>query len=106
MVEKNGTRNLTYLLIAVIGGGGGGAGGTWAYFSSLAPSQIEAMARPDPFTGIQAQGLINRIERLERHTDNHPDEANKFDSRITRLEANQNTILKNQDRILNRLDRP
>ena len=73
MPENNGKINghLPYILIALLGGGvvgtGGGAGGSWLYFSRLAPAQIQEMARPYPFTSLDAEKLINRLEALEEH---------------------------------------
>ncbi len=93
------------IAVAVIGAFLGSTGTIAVY---LGTPFGQEMARPDPFTGSQATALIARIEHLEaeiiRHTANHPDQTNQFDRRITTLEIHYEQILKNQDRIIERLD--
>ena len=93
----NGFRNS--ILVAVASAIVGGTGGP-VLLLKLNPSAL----RPDPYTGTQGLVLETRIEALEYHTRNHPDAAGQFDRRITTLEANQNIILANQIRILEKLD--
>ena len=66
-VQTNGRfTTLIYLLIAVIGGGGGGGIGSYLWVRNLAPDELQEIARPYPFTSIQASALEARIVALER----------------------------------------
>jgi hypothetical protein len=62
---KNGQLLIT-LVISVIGAIGGAGGGSYIYFSRLAPSQLEAIARQDKFTGTEGAAIIRRLAALER----------------------------------------
>ena len=69
----------------------------------------QAVVRPDPFTGTQAQALERRLTALEYHVMNHPDVGLRADVAVLRSDilttiAKQETIIKNQDRILDKLD--
>ncbi len=103
-ISANGRANYP-IAVAIIGAFLGSTGTVAVYLGSPLAQEI---TRPDPFTGSQAAALIARIEHLEaeiiRHTANHPDQTNQFDRRITTLEIHYETILKNQDRIIERLD--
>jgi hypothetical protein len=101
--DKNGYRNIhmaLYFLGAVLSG----AGGNYLWMRNVAPEVVA----PDRFTGTQGSALISRMEHLETeirgHQNNHPDKQNQFDRRITTLEAQYAVILRNQERILDRLD--
>jgi len=94
---KDGAKHLAiagYIFGAFISG----LGGNYLVMRNVAPETIA----PDRYTGSQGEALERT---LEYHLSNHPDIANQFDRRITRLEAQYAIILANQDRILNRLDR-
>ena len=63
---KNGTRWF-FPLVYILGSGVGASGGTYLYLDSgLGPSQVQELARPDPFTGTQGAALDRRISDLER----------------------------------------
>ena len=67
------------------------------------------IARPDPFTGSQGAALVERVDNIESeiesHIHNHPSDVNRFDRRITTLEVQYASILSNQQKIIDRLDR-
>lgn len=97
-------------LIAAVSAAIGSGGGISLFFGSDIGQKI---TRPDPFTGSQAAALIVRIERLEReienHTERHPDAALRNAIAILQAEsaeakAERAQIIRNQDRILDRLD--
>ena len=97
---KNGLKPVflaLYFLGVVLSGGGG----TYVWLRTTAPQVV----RQDPFYGRQGEVLAARISSLEDHVKNHPDMTNRFDARITRLEAQYTIILANQQRILDRLER-
>ena len=54
---------------------------------------------PDRYTGQEGRSLE---AKLEYHLENHPDR--NLDVRVTRLEAQYEITIKNQDRIIQRLD--
>ena len=69
MVEEEKIHNGTWLIplvVSILGSVGGAGGGSYLYFSRLAPSQLESLARPDPFTGAEAQELTRRITEVEK----------------------------------------
>jgi hypothetical protein len=78
-----------------------GIGGSYAWLNQVGPDIV----RPDPYTGAQARGLESRINALEYHVRNHPDQTNQFDRRITVVETNQRVIIANQERILSKLEK-
>jgi hypothetical protein len=96
----------TPIAVAVIGAFLGSSGTVALVFSSPIGQEI---ARPDPFTGSQAAALIRRLENVEEdlhgHVTKHPDDVNQFDRRITTLEVQYASIIANQGRIIERLDR-
>ena len=100
---KDGIRSI-YLALYFIGAVLSGAGGNYLFMRSVGP---ETMA-PDRFTGTQASALISRINHIESlidlHTAQHPDISNQYDRRIAVLESQYEIIIKNQDRIILRLD--
>ena len=92
------------ILVAVIGAIGGGFGGTYLLLDSgLATTSLQTVARPDPYTGTQGRALESVVTR---HIDNHPDATNHFERRIATLEAQIGVMIRNQERILDRLERP
>lgn len=104
----------TPVIVAVIGAFVGSLGTVTVYLGTPVGQKI---ARPDPFTGSQAAALAGRVGRtesqIEYHIDRHPDETNNFALRIAALEAQsaalvaQNgEIIRNQERILKRLNAP
>lgn len=97
----NGSRGWTILLSTVLAGTIGSGGGVFIYMQNLGADQLQQMARPDPATGSELRQIR---KNLQRHLDNHPDIVNQFDRRITRLEIRLETIIKNQNRILERLN--
>lgn len=100
---KNGIRVWIPVIVAIIGTFGAGAGANYLLISRS--GTLQEIARPDPFTGSEAAALTARVTSLEYHVKNHPDMTNRFDARITRLEAQYTIILANQQRILDRLDK-
>ena len=102
--KRNGNKYLP-AVVAIIGAALGSTGTVAIVFNTPFGQSI---ARPDPFTGTQAASLKAEImglrEILTRHLDSHPDEVNKFDRRITYLEAQTEVIIRNQERMLDRLD--
>lgn len=90
-----------YLAGAVLSG----AGGNYLWLRSTGPEVV----RPDPFTGSEARQLRAELDTARRqlryHLENHPDIQNRFDARLTALEAQYAIMIANQERILNRLDR-
>jgi len=95
----------TPVAVAIVGAFLGSAGTISIYLGTPAG---QSFARPDPFTGSQAATLQNDLDTLEdtvnSHVSNHPDAVNSFDRRIATLEAQYVVILRNQERILDRLD--
>lgn len=70
--------NGRYLLAIVAGaiGAVGSAGGTtYVFLSGLAPSQMETMARPDPFRGSEGDALKRQLNNLQRQVDQLPPRA-------------------------------
>ncbi|NNF66363.1 MAG: hypothetical protein HKM98_02525 [Gammaproteobacteria bacterium] len=72
------------LAVAAMLGSGSGMGGTVLYLNNIAPADLQRIARPDPATGTQLRALQRE---MEYHFKNHPDIVNRFDRRLTRLEA-------------------
>lgn len=95
----------TPTLVAIVAAAVGSLGTVSIYLGTPFGQEI---TRPDPFTGTEAAALIRRFDRLESriggHLTQHPDKSNQYDRRIATLEAQYTVILKNQDRILDRLD--
>ena len=86
------------LFVAIVSSIVGATGGPYLMVR-IAPDAL----RPDPFTGEQGRALTHRLERVERHVDNHPDAAQRFDARISTLEAQNRLILMQLDRIEDRM---
>lgn len=61
--------------------------------------------RPDPFTAQDGRIHDSRIQRLEEHVKNHPDQTKQFERRIIELEIRLQVIIDNQQRILERLSK-
>lgn len=91
----NGKRAFILALVSAIVGG---AGGPLLLVKLNGPSVF----RPDAFTGSQGAALE---KQLEYHIKNHPDALHNFDRRITKLETQNEIIIKNQFRILDRIER-
>lgn len=100
----NGLRPV-FLALYFLGAVVSGAGGNYLWLRSTGPEVV----RPDPFTGSDARQLQSEIDTTRRqfryHIENHPDIENRFDARLTALEAQFVILIANQERILNRLDR-
>lgn len=100
---KNGrTALIIATLSALVGGTGGPLLAVKLGFSDA--------LRPDPFTGTEGRVIERRLESLEFHVRNHPDVALRLDIAELKEEAaaarkERELIIRNQDRILNRLDR-
>jgi len=94
---KNGLKPV-FLALYFLGVVLSGSGGTYVWLRTTGPE----MVAPDRFTGTEAAAL--KLE-INQHIRSHPDQENRFDARITRLEAQYTIILANQARILDRLDR-
>ena len=66
------------------------------------------LVAPDRYTGAEAAALIGRFDRLESnfgtHISQHPDKNNQYDRRIAVLESQYATLLRNQQRMLDKLD--
>lgn len=85
---------LIALVAAVLGSAGGAGGGTYLYFNSLAPQQVEAIARPDPAYGSEVREIE---EELESHLRNHPDR--NLDLRISLLERDMERLRMEMERL-------
>jgi hypothetical protein len=100
---KNGTKHIV-LLGYFCGAFVSAIGGNYLVMRQMAPEIVA----PDRFTGTEAQSLIRDLEHIDQslrsHLNAHPDMVNQFDRRIIRLEEQYKVILKNQERILKRLD--
>ena len=94
---KNGSK-WTPVVVAIVGAFLGSAGTISIY---LGTPTGQKLARPDPYTGTQAAALE---DKLNDHLQSHPDRL--LDIRVTRLETQYTIILNNQQRILDRLERP
>ena len=94
---QDGLRNpvLVAIVSACLGGGSTGA-------IYLATPAAQKLARPDPATGTELRELEKEVRE---HLRAHPDQINRFDARLTALEAQYVIILSNQARILDRLDK-
>jgi len=103
--EKRDGHKWNPVLIAVISSIIGSGGGVALVFNTPFG---QSFARPDPYTGTQAASLIRRFDMVEssmnKHIREHPDLSNRYDRRIATLEAQYEIIIKNQDRILGRLN--
>ena len=55
---------LIALVVAIIGASGGAGGGTWLYLSNAGVEQLQAITRPDPFTGAQGTEIKRELDRL------------------------------------------
>jgi hypothetical protein len=104
---QNGKRNghtWNPVVVGVVSAILGSGGAISLVFGTPVGQQI---ARPDPFTGKQGAALLERVSHLERDSDNHyRSHADlKFDRRITVLETQYSSILANQARIMEQLDR-
>lgn len=103
--DRHNGNKWTPVLVAVVAAAVGSLGTVSIYLGTPLGQEV---ARPDPYTGTQAAALIRRLEQEESnlrvHVSQHPDKYNQYDSRIARLEASYLVIIKNQDRILDRLD--
>ena len=99
----NGMRNL-YLALYFLGAVISGAGGNYLFMQNISPDIIA----PDRFTGEQGHALIERVSHvsdvIDFHVNNHPDRENSFDRRIAVLESQYVTVIKNQERIIYKLD--
>ena len=64
---NNGTNGRMALNIAIylISGFVGGGSGVYFYFDRVGPSQLQTIARPDPFTGSQGLDLQRRLREHE-----------------------------------------
>jgi len=93
---------LIAIVSSILGSGGG-------IFVVLSTPVGQSVAAPDRFTGTEAAALKSRINHIESGMDNHirahPDLLNKYDGRLSSLEAQYTLILQNQGRILDRLDK-
>lgn len=72
------------IILATLLGSGSGMGGTVLYLNKIAPDELLRIARPDPATGTELRAIQRE---LQYHLHNHPDVINRFDRRISRLEA-------------------
>ena len=84
------------LTLAVCGGAGGAGGGTFVYMRTLGQAQLESYARPDPFTGSQANELARRIRALELRVANLPPSELTGDIRVIKSEIK--TLQRDLDR--------
>lgn len=102
-VVKNGKRNgLSYrqtFVVATISAVLSGSALPWL-LSSIGVNPY----RPAAFTSHDGKVLERRIESLEAHLTNHPDQTGQFDRRITTLEVKLDVLISNQQRILDRLN--
>ena len=78
------------MVIAAVLGSGSGMGGTVFYLNNIAASDLQRIARPDPATGTELRALSRD---MQYHFKNHPDVVNRFDRRISRLEAQTEMLM-------------
>ena len=99
------------LAIAIISAMLGSSGGVALVYNTDIGQSI---TRPDPFTGSQGAALSTEVQYLKEsvdgHLQNHPDgelsaRMSLAEVNISRLQAQFELILANQDRIINRLDK-
>lgn len=109
--KRNGKDKFLNLLVPSILAAIGASGGIYI---ALGTPVGQDWARPDPFTGSmaeEAQRVVNsRIGRLEDHVRNHPDVGLRaaiysLREELSASKATQEVIIKNQDRILDKLDK-
>ena len=100
---KEGLRSI-YIALYFLGAVLSGAGGNYLFMQNIAPDTIA----PDRFTGSEAHQLIERVSRIEDtvefHIGTHPDKTQSFDRRIAVLESQYTTLIRNQQRIIDKLD--
>ena len=78
------------MVIAAVLGSGSGMGGTVFYLNNISADDLQRIARPDPATGTQLKALQREIKY---HLQNHPDVVNRFDRRLSRLEAQTEILM-------------
>lgn len=105
---NNGSRGLngrTAFVVAVLSAAVGSLSGP-LLLVQFGGSDVVA---PDRFTGTEGAAIDARLRHVEQeiqgHLDNHPDQINRFDRRITALETRIDIMITNQQRMLDRLDR-
>lgn len=95
---------------AVVGAILGSGGSLGVIFSTPIGQEL---ARPNPYTSVQAKTAYDkidfRLQRLEKHIDNHPDAALRAAiaaviADVAEGKAERRLIISNQSRILDRLD--
>ena len=91
---KDGVRSI-YLGLYFLGAILSGAGGNYLWMRNVGPDIVA----PDRFTGTQASALESK---LDSHLRNHPDRP--LEIRVSRLEEQYASIIRNQNRILDRLN--
>ena len=108
--DKKTNGKWTPVLIAVISAALGSSGGIALVFNTPFG---EGLARPDPWTATQADARYKqtnaRLNNLEGHVRSHPDAELRAEIADLRADyrafkASQDLIIKNQDRILLKLD--
>lgn len=104
-VKKSGLSYRQTVVVAVVSAVLSGSGVPW-FLSALGVNPF----RPDPFTRSDGLVLERRIEKLEGHVDRHPDVELRAAIADLRAEASaakseRLLIIKNQDRMMQRLDR-
>jgi len=101
--DRHAGNKWTPVLVAIVGAALGSLGTISIYIGTPAGQKI---ARPDPFTGSQADALIARIGHLETkingHMFSHPDRA--LELRVNTLESNYNHLVETLDRIERKMD--
>ena len=98
-VMKDGLNRRNALVVAVLSAILGSTGGPFVLTKfGVNPYRV------DPATGTEVRLLQDKVKRLQNHVDFHPDVVNKFETRITAVETNQLVIIRNQERILDKLD--
>lgn len=85
MTDKtnNNGRNgkLIHLAIILFSSVGGAGGGTFIYLNAVAPAQIQAVARPDPFTGTDGQAIRQQLAELRQTINNQQRQIDRLPPR-------------------------
>lgn len=105
-VKSNGLSTKHTLVVAIVSAVLGSTGGPYLLDRLLGFNPYRA----DPFTGTEAALLASRLERIEDHVENHPDVELRASIALIRADiaearAEREQIIRNQDRILDRLDK-
>jgi len=94
---KDGLRHYIPVLVAIVVTFGGTVGANYLLVRDVVPEIV----RPDPYTGAQGSLIASQ---LTQHINNDRLGSASLERRVSVLEAQYVVILRNQERILDRLD--